>query len=151
MLYTMCHRMVYSIEKVKWMAGNGKGANGTGDKIVIRFDDLSDLTEQRALEAARLLATKHGRRRQAIVAMLEAVYLHYEKTGELLSASQIGIAIANSGAGQAGAAAPAPARMREANQPTESMIAVSKSDAGGGGKKVVDNLLNSMIANNFFG
>lgn len=133
------------------MAGNGKGANGTGDKIVIRFDDLSDLTEQRALEAARLLAIKHGRRRQAIVAMLEAVYLHYERTGELLSASQIGIAIANSGAGQATAAAPpVPARTREADS-HPALIEITKPDGKAMAGKITNNFLSSMVGNDLFG
>lgn len=65
-----------------------KGRNGTGDSVTLYFD-RSDPAERRALEAARLLAAKHGRRKQAIVALLEAVYSHYEATGELMSASAI--------------------------------------------------------------
>lgn len=65
-----------------------KGRNGVGDQVVINFD-LKDPQERRALEAARLLATKHGRRKQAIVALLSAVYAYYEQTGELLSAQDI--------------------------------------------------------------
>src|SRR5664279_5175847 len=65
-----------------------KGRNGVGDSVTVFFDQ-SDPAERRALEAARLLATKHGRRKSAIIALLEAVYAHYEATGELLSASEI--------------------------------------------------------------
>src|SRR6476646_10488677 len=67
---------------------SNKGRNGVGDTVVVSFD-LTDPAERKALEAARLLATKHGRRKQAIVALLGAVYAHYEQTGELLSASVI--------------------------------------------------------------
>ena len=42
---------------------------------------MSDPAERKALEAARLLAAKHGRRKQAIIALLEAVYTCYEQTG----------------------------------------------------------------------
>ena len=67
---------------------SSKGRNGVGDTVVVSFD-LADPAERKALEAARLLATKHGRRKQAIVALLGAVYAHYEQTGELLSAADI--------------------------------------------------------------
>ncbi|MEO8392865.1 MAG: hypothetical protein ABI700_07720 [Chloroflexota bacterium] len=65
-----------------------KGVNGTGDSVTVYFD-AADPAERKALEAARLLAVKHGRRKQAIVALLEAVYNYYEQTGELISASEI--------------------------------------------------------------
>lgn len=74
-----------------------KGRNGTGDSVTLYFD-RSDPAERRALEAARLLATKHGRRKQAIVALLEAVYTCYEETGELMSASAISGALMGQGA-----------------------------------------------------
>ena len=67
---------------------SSKGRNGVGDTVVVSFD-LADPAERKALEAARLLATKHGRRKQAIVALLGAIYAHYEATGELLSAADI--------------------------------------------------------------
>ncbi|MEP6985545.1 MAG: hypothetical protein ABI970_08100 [Chloroflexota bacterium] len=38
-----------------------KGRNGEGDSLTVFFDQ-SDPAERRALEAARLLAAKHGRR-----------------------------------------------------------------------------------------
>ena len=65
-----------------------KGRNGEGNSVTVYFD-CSDPAERRALEAARLLATKHGRRKQAIIALLEAVYTCYNETGELMSASEI--------------------------------------------------------------
>jgi hypothetical protein len=69
-----------------------KGRNGVGDSVTVYFDH-TDPAERKALEAARLLATKHGRRKQAIIALLEAVYNHYEQTGELLSAGEITTAL----------------------------------------------------------
>ena len=69
-----------------------KGRNGEGDSVTVYFD-ATDPAERKALEAARLLATKHGRRKQAIIALLEAVYTCYEQTGELMSASAISSAL----------------------------------------------------------
>lgn len=69
-----------------------KSANGVGDVVVVNFD-IADPTERRALEAARLLAAKHGRRKQAILAMLEAIYNRYEATGELMTPTQIAAAL----------------------------------------------------------
>lgn len=83
-----------------------KGSNGTGDSVTVYFD-CSDPAERKALEAARLLAAKHGRRKQAIIALLEAVYNRYEASGELISASEISAALAL-GAPMQHNAAPAP-------------------------------------------
>ena len=65
-----------------------KAKNGAGDSVTVYFDQ-SDPAERRALEASRLLAAKHGRRKQVIVTLLEAIYLHYEQTGELMSSAQL--------------------------------------------------------------
>jgi len=65
-----------------------KGKNGVGDSMTVLFD-LTDKSERRALEAARLLASKHGRRKAVMVAFLEALYTHYEATGDLLSSAEI--------------------------------------------------------------
>lgn len=65
-----------------------KGKNGVGDSMTVLFD-LTDKSERRALEAARLLASKHGRRKAVMVAFLEALYTHYEATGDLLSSADI--------------------------------------------------------------
>jgi hypothetical protein len=59
------------------------------------YFDQNDPQECRALEMAKLLATKHGRRKQAIVALLDAMYSHYQETGELLSATAIQNAVLN--------------------------------------------------------
>jgi len=72
-----------------------KGANGTGASLTVYFD-ISDPAERKALEAARLLAAKHGRRKQAIIALLEAVYNQYEATGDLLSSAEITAALIGS-------------------------------------------------------
>jgi hypothetical protein len=72
---------------------SAKGRNGVGDSVTVYFDPI-DPAERKALEAARLLAAKHGRRKQAIVALLEAIYNHYEATGQLMSASDISGALA---------------------------------------------------------
>ena len=77
-------------------AKTSKGINGTGDSVTVYFDP-SDPAERKALEAARLLASKHGRRKQAIVALLEAVYNVYEASGELLSATEISAALLGQG------------------------------------------------------
>ena len=65
-----------------------KGINGSGDSVTVFFD-ISDPAERKALSAAKLLAAKHGRRKQAIIALLEAVYDHYEASGELLTTAEI--------------------------------------------------------------
>lgn len=72
----------------------GKRRNGEGEGISIHFDK-DDPQEHRAMEMAKLLANKHGRRKQAIVALLDAMYSHYQETGELLSATAIQNAIMN--------------------------------------------------------
>jgi hypothetical protein len=72
----------------------GKRRNGEGEGISIHFDQ-NDPQEHRALEMAKLLANKHGRRKQAIVALLDAMYSHYQETGELLSATAIQNAVLN--------------------------------------------------------
>ncbi len=69
-----------------------KGRNGEGDSLTVFFDQ-SDPAERRALEAARLLAAKHGRRKQVIVTLLESIYAYYEQTGDLLSATEIANAL----------------------------------------------------------
>jgi hypothetical protein len=71
-----------------------KGNNGTGETLTILFDS-SDPQEARALEMAKLLAEKHGRRKATIVALLDTMYQHYQATGELLSATDIARAVGN--------------------------------------------------------
>ena len=90
----VCHKGEMMATKTK--KGRSKGPNGAGDQVVVNFD-LTDPQERRALEAARLLAAKHGRRKQAIVAFLSAVYAYYEQTGELLSTQDIAGALMGQG------------------------------------------------------
>ncbi|MEO8394345.1 MAG: hypothetical protein ABI700_15240 [Chloroflexota bacterium] len=73
-----------------------KGQNGVGDSITMFFD-VSDPSERRALEASRLLAAKHGRRKAALVAMLDAIYQIYQVTGELPSPAALGLALMGQG------------------------------------------------------
>ena len=75
-----------------------KRRNGAGDSVTVYFDQ-DDPQEQRALEMAKLLALKHGRRKQAIVALLDAMYSAYMETGELLTATAIQNAIRTAPAG----------------------------------------------------
>lgn len=133
-----------------------KGSNGTGDTLTVYFD-RSDPAECKALEAARLLAAKHGRRKQAIIALLEAVYSHYEATGELLSASEIsaGLTSASAVIPSANSAQfkrelipqPKPQRRR---QHTNSVEVTNSGKAST--RKVADNFLASMkgLASGFF-
>lgn len=72
--------------------GRVKGNNGKGETLTVYFD-ASDPAERRALAAAQLLAEKHGRRKQTIIALLNAVYQHYEQTGELVSGSAVAAAL----------------------------------------------------------
>lgn len=76
-----------------------KRSNGAGDSVTVYFDK-TDTQERRALEAAQLLARKHGRRKDAIVALLAAMYDHYEQTGELLTATAIQNAISGVNVGR---------------------------------------------------
>jgi len=69
-----------------------KGANGVGQFVSLTFD-TSDPQEAAALRAAQLLASKHGRRKQAVVAFLSALYEVYQETGVLLSPVQIANAV----------------------------------------------------------
>src|SRR5512134_515085 len=71
-----------------------KRRNGVGESLTVYFDQ-NDPQERRALEMAKLLASKHGRRKQAIVALLDAMYSRYQETGELLSATAIQNAVMN--------------------------------------------------------
>lgn len=69
-----------------------KGVNGVGTSITLRFDE-SDPLEAAALAMSQLLASKHGRRKDAIVAFLAAAYQHYESTGKLLTTADITTAL----------------------------------------------------------
>src|SRR5215211_4406156 len=70
----------------------GKGRNGVGQGITLRFDS-SDDQEAAALAMSQILASKHGRRKDAIVALLSALYEVYQETGKLLSPVEIANAV----------------------------------------------------------
>jgi hypothetical protein len=59
-----------------------KRCNGVGESITLKFDK-SDPQEAAALAMSKLLAAKHGRRKDMIVALLSTLYEVYQQTGEL--------------------------------------------------------------------
>lgn len=73
-----------------------KGANGSSDSIVIHLDP-SDPSDARALEMAKLLASKHGRRRGVLVAVLEAMHTYYQRTGVVMTPIDVATAILGQG------------------------------------------------------
>jgi hypothetical protein len=77
----------------------GKGRNGEGESVTVYFDK-NDPQERRAMEMAKLLASKHGRRKRAIVALLDAMYGYYQETGELMTSTAIQAAISPGNVGQ---------------------------------------------------
>jgi hypothetical protein len=138
-----------------------KGRNGEGDSLTVFFDQ-SDPAERRALEAARLLAAKHGRRKQVIVTLLESIYTYYEQTGDLLSATEIANALMG-GAGQMPKIAPATAstapqasmeraqarKTRKTAKTSESLITISTKDRQNDNQNVAANFLKGMAAGLF--
>jgi hypothetical protein len=78
-----------------------KAPNGQGDSLNVLFD-RSDPKQKRALDMARLLASVHGRRKDAIVALLDAMYSIYENTGELLYAEDIYLRLTQPNGGTSG-------------------------------------------------
>jgi hypothetical protein len=94
----------------------GKGRNGVGTTVTVYFDS-ADPREQRALQMAQLLASKQpGKRKDAIVALFDAMFDYYEQTGEMMTSGSITSALV-SGAGRA---------------PMGFMSAVSRQQAGRG-------------------
>lgn len=71
-----------------------KSSNGTGQSVTVFFD-ASDPDEAAALAMAQLLASKHGRRKDAIIALLSSMYQHYQTTGEIMNATAITNALHN--------------------------------------------------------
>jgi hypothetical protein len=65
-----------------------KRSNGEGETLTIAFD-VDDRTERRAMQMSKMLAAKHGRRKQFIVAVLASLYDVFEETGELPEAHHI--------------------------------------------------------------
>lgn len=70
----------------------GKSPNGTGQSLTVFFDQ-SDPQEANALAMSKLLASKHGRRKDAVISLLSALYEVYQETGKLLSATEIANAV----------------------------------------------------------
>ena len=67
----------------------GKRGNGTGKGITINDLSPDDPQQARALAMSQMLAEHHGRRRGVIIALLDAMYQHYERTGELMSGAEV--------------------------------------------------------------
>ena len=118
-----------------------KGANGTGEILTVNFD-TSDPSERRALEAARLLAAKHGRRKQVVIALLEAVYSHYEQTGEVLTAPEISTFFAGNGRQLVIAAPTAPPARIHSLDTGEPRIVITD-----GGKASAQEVANNFLKN----
>jgi hypothetical protein len=130
------------------------------------YFDQNDPQESRALEMAKLLASKHGRRKQAIVALLDAMYSHYQETGELLSATAIQNAVMNASVndghaarGLDAAANPSgfevvPSRVQQRGEPPIQRDDTQLVSVSSGGKasaeETAHNFINSMGGMSFF-
>jgi hypothetical protein len=79
--------------------GNAKSTAKRG----ITFD-IHDRTERRALQMSKLLASKHGRRKEALVSMLATMYDVFEQTGEILDSRQIAALLSGSTTGTSASA-----------------------------------------------
>jgi hypothetical protein len=66
----------------------GRAPDGAGESVTIYFDK-ADRHERQALQMAQMLAARRGRRKDAVVAFLSALYEVYESTGEVLDAYTI--------------------------------------------------------------
>jgi hypothetical protein len=74
-----------------------KGRNGVGTSVTVYFDS-SDPREKRAMQMAQLLASKQpGKRKDAIVALFEAMFDFYEQTGEMMTPGTITSALVSNG------------------------------------------------------
>src|SRR4051794_31522502 len=75
----------------------GKGRNGVGTSVTVYFD-ATDPREKRAMQMAQMLAGKQpGKRKDAIVALFEAMFDYYEQTGEMMTPGRITSALVSSG------------------------------------------------------
>ena len=61
-----------------------KRCNGSGESLTVFFDK-SDPQQLAALSMSQMLGSKHGLRKEVIVALLSALYERYESTGEVLT------------------------------------------------------------------
>lgn len=100
--------------------------NGEGDTITVTGFDPNDAQEMRALAMSKMLAGgRAGRRRTVIIALLDAMYQHYERTGEILSGAEV----YNRVLGSTPAASPAPAKqmMLPEDQPLPAPLKAKRS------------------------
>lgn len=96
-----------------------KGCNGSGESLTVFFDK-SDPQQQAALSMSQMLGSKHGLRKEVIVALLSALYERYESTGELLTPIAVTNAIMD------GFAISTPAKVFTTMQPAGSSISVER-------------------------
>jgi hypothetical protein len=141
-----------------------KRCNGSGESLTVFFDK-SDPQQQAALSMSQMLGSKHGLRKEVIVALLAALNERYESTGELLTPIAVTNAIMD------GFAISTPARAFTTMQPPRPPAGVERTDHArrssettmgvvvieeGRGKttsqEVAKNFLNSMkgLASGFF-
>jgi ATP-dependent DNA ligase len=65
-----------------------KAPDGSGETITV-YLDKNDPLEGKALAMSQMLAGKRGRRKQAVVALLAAMYDLYQVTGEMPTSADI--------------------------------------------------------------
>ncbi|MEO8394261.1 MAG: hypothetical protein ABI700_14820 [Chloroflexota bacterium] len=87
-----------------------KRCNGSGESLTVFFDK-SDPQQQAALSMSQMLGSKHGLRKEVIVALLAALYERYESTGDVLTPIAVTNAIMD------GFAISTPAKMFTTMQP----------------------------------
>lgn len=73
-----------------------KGRNGEGQSVSLFFD-TRDPMESKALAMSQVLASKHGRRKQVLIAALAALYDAYLESGELPTATTVANALSGMG------------------------------------------------------
>jgi hypothetical protein len=141
-----------------------KRCNGSGESLTVFFDK-SDPQQQAALSMSQMLGSKHGLRKEVIVALLAALYERYESTGDVLTPIAVTNAIMD------GFAISTPAKMfttthpagsppsgerkadeRPKPEPTGGAVVVKEGRAKTTSKELHNNFLNSMknLASGFF-
>jgi hypothetical protein len=125
-------------------AANKRG-NGEGESITINFD-IHDRTERRAMQMSKMLAAKHGRRKQFIVAVLASLYDVFEATGELPEAHSVAALLSGAAPAVGSAALSATSskiRTQKAN-PKAPRVTVSN----GAAKTNADTIAKNFLASN---
>ena len=136
-----------------------KRCNGSGESLTVFFDK-SDPQQQAALSMSQMLGSKHGLRKEVIVALLAALYERYESTGELLTPIAVtnaimdGFAIstpAKAFTSMQSTSSPASHERRTSNS-TKGVVVVKESRGKTTSQEVAKNFLNSMkgLASGFF-